>query len=81
MCKVKDAVSKLTLAEQATLGLIGQGPAETTVQTSHANKLMVMGLAIPFNGQLRHTPFGRRAAALAEETTGRTRDWWSQTRH
>ncbi|MEM7060639.1 MAG: hypothetical protein AAF557_23915 [Pseudomonadota bacterium] len=81
MCKVKDAVSKLTLAEQATLGFIGQGPAETMVQTNHANKLMVMGLAIPFNGQLRHTPFGRQAAALAQETSRHARDWWNQTRH
>ena len=74
MCDIKDAVSKLTLAEQATLGLIGKGPAESMVQNNHANKLLGLGLAIPFNGRLRHTPLGRKAAALARQT--RAQDWW-----
>lgn len=75
MCKVSDAVGKLRQSEVESLAYIGTGPIRDRVPTSHAAKLIKLGLAEVSCGRLEQTPLGRRAARRVDlRSAGSFRD-------
>ena len=66
MCKVSDAVCKLTLAERESLSYIGTGPIRDRVPSHHADKLMKLGMVELSCGRLETTPMGRRALTISK---------------
>jgi hypothetical protein len=61
MCEISDALRKLNLSECESLSYVGTGPVRDRLPTTHATKLLKLGLAELSCGRIELTPMGRRA--------------------
>ena len=63
MCKVSDAVCKLTPSERVSLGLLGTGSSGKQVPVRDVEKFLQLGFVEVVCRQPEQTPFGRRVVS------------------
>lgn len=62
MCKVTDAVCKLSASERESLQCLGTGPFGSRLPSGDLETLIRLGFVEVLCGRAEQTPFGRRAA-------------------